>query len=76
MLLLQQEHKRVISAKDTFYKQASIPSNAWLASYKVAHRIAKCKEPHTITEELILPVAVDMVNIMIGESLVFLHLLD
>jgi len=45
-----------------------------LASYKVAHRIAKCKdykEPHTITEELILPVAVDMVNIMIGESASF-----
>jgi hypothetical protein len=39
-----------------------------LASYKVAHRIAKCKKPHTITEELILSAAVDMVNIMIGES--------
>jgi hypothetical protein len=39
-----------------------------LASYKVAYRIAKCKKPHTIAEELILPAAVDMVNIMIGES--------
>jgi hypothetical protein len=39
-----------------------------LASYKVAHRIAKCKKPHTIAEELILPAAVDMVNMMIGES--------
>jgi hypothetical protein len=39
-----------------------------LASYKVAHRIIKCKKPHTIVEELILPAAVDMVNIMIGES--------
>jgi hypothetical protein len=39
-----------------------------LASYKVAHRIAKCKKPHTIAEELILPPAVDMVNIMTGKS--------
>lgn len=34
----------------------------------VAHRIAKCKKPHTIAEELILPAAVDMVSVMIGES--------
>jgi hypothetical protein len=40
--------------KGSFYKQASIPSNAFLASYKVAHRIPKCKKPHTIAEELIL----------------------
>lgn len=39
-----------------------------IASYKVAFRIAKCKKPHTIAEELILPAALDMVNIMIGES--------
>jgi hypothetical protein len=48
--------------------KALIPSNALLASYKVTHRIAKCQKRHNITEELILPAAVDMVNIMIGES--------
>jgi hypothetical protein len=53
--------------KGSSYKQASIPSNALLASYKVAHRIAKCKMLHTIAEELIVSAAVDM-NIMIGES--------
>jgi len=37
------------------------------ASYKVAHRVAKCKKPRSIVEELILPAAVDMVNIMVGE---------
>jgi hypothetical protein len=54
--------------RGSFHKDASIPSNALLASYKVADRIAKCKKPHTIAEELILLAAVDMVNIMIGES--------
>jgi len=41
-----------------------------LASYKVAHtcRFAKCKEPHTIGEELVLPAAEDMVNLLTGES--------
>ena len=40
-----------------FYKQASIPSNALLASYKIAH-----------IGQLILLAAEDMVNLMIGES--------
>jgi hypothetical protein len=60
--------KELNQQKGSFYKLASIPSNALLASYKVAHRIAKCKKPHTIAEELILSAAVDMVNIMISES--------
>ena len=60
--------KELCQQKGTFHKQASTLSYAFLASNKVAHRIAKCKEPHTIAEELILPAAVDMVNLMIGES--------
>jgi hypothetical protein len=59
--------KELNQQKGSFYKQASIPSNALLASYKVVHRIAKCKKPHTIAE-LFLPAAEDMVNIMISES--------
>jgi predicted RNase H-like nuclease len=54
--------------KGSFYKQASIPSNALLASCKVAHRFGKRKKPHTIAEEFILPAAVDLMNILIGES--------
>lgn len=54
--------------KITYITHTSIPSNALPASYKVAYRVAKCKKPHTIAEELILPAAVDMVNIMVGES--------
>jgi hypothetical protein len=34
----------------SFYKQASIPSNALLSSYKVAHKIAKHTKPHIFTE--------------------------
>lgn len=48
--------------------RASVPTKALLASYKVAHRVAKCKKPHTIAEQLILPAAIDMVSVMIGES--------
>jgi len=39
-----------------------------LASHKVAFRIAQCKKPHTIAEELILPSAIDIVSTLIGES--------
>jgi hypothetical protein len=60
--------KELNQQKGSFHKQASIPGNALLAFYKVAHRIAKCKKLDTIAEQLILPAAVDMVNIMITES--------
>ncbi|XP_075048007.1 zinc finger BED domain-containing protein 5-like [Mixophyes fleayi] len=60
--------KELKDQKGTFFKQASIPTNALIASYKVAYRVAKCKKPHTIADELILPAAVDMVTIMVGES--------
>ncbi|XP_025418956.1 zinc finger MYM-type protein 6-like, partial [Sipha flava] len=36
------------------------------ASYLVALRVARESKPHTIAENLILPAAIDMVNIMIG----------
>ena len=35
---------------------------AQLASYKVAHRIVWARKPHTIAENLPLPVAIDMVT--------------
>ena len=44
------------------------PVKAQLASFKVAYRIAKCKKPHTIAEELVLPAALDLVSTLIGES--------
>ncbi|XP_078503445.1 zinc finger BED domain-containing protein 5-like [Lissotriton helveticus] len=54
--------------KSTFSKQAKINSNALLSSYQVAHQVAQSKEPHTIAEELILPAAVAMATIMLGEN--------
>nr|XP_039265785.1 protein ZBED8-like [Styela clava] len=35
-------------------------------SYEVAYRIAKCKKPHTITEDLIKPCAEKIVELLIG----------
>ena len=43
-------------------------AKAQLESFKVAYRIAKCKKPHTIAEELMLPAALHAVSTMIEES--------
>ncbi|KAL1276349.1 hypothetical protein QQF64_035972, partial [Cirrhinus molitorella] len=55
------------STTSGFTKAASVPSNAQLASYKVAYRVARCKKPHTIAKELILPSAIDIVSTMIDD---------
>ncbi len=39
-----------------------------MASFKVAYSIAQCKKPHKIAEQLILPVAIDIVSIMLDET--------
>ena len=49
-------------------KLTQLSSKALLGSYQVAHRIVKCKKPHTIAEGLILPAAVDLVGTMIGAA--------
>ena len=49
-------------------KAASVNSKAQMASYRVAYRIAQCKKPHTIAEQLIVPAAQDMVSIMLDET--------
>ena len=54
--------KRQVS---TISKFTQLPSKALLASYQVAH---KCKKPHSIAEELILPAAIDLATTMIGEG--------
>ena len=54
--------------KSTISQFTQLPSKALLVSYQVAHRIAKCKKPHTIAEELILLAAFDLATTMIGEG--------
>ncbi|XP_072229039.1 zinc finger BED domain-containing protein 5-like [Leuresthes tenuis] len=56
----QQENRMV--------KAASANGKAQMASYRVAYRIAQCKKPHTIAEQLILPAALDMVSVMLDET--------
>ena len=43
-------------------------ANALKASYLVAQRVAKCGQPHTIAESVILPAALDMVRTVLGEK--------
>lgn len=65
---LQKKLTHCRAQQSRFTKAASLPANAQLASYKVAYRVAQCKKPHTIAEELILPSAIDMVSTMIDEA--------
>ncbi|GFU41849.1 zinc finger BED domain-containing protein 5 [Trichonephila clavipes] len=41
---------------------------ALLTFYKVSYKIARCKKPHTIAEELILPAAIEIVETMFGDN--------
>ncbi|GFY24909.1 protein FAM200B [Trichonephila clavipes] len=41
---------------------------ALLTSYKVSYKMARCKMPHTIAEELILPAAIEIVETMFGDN--------
>ena len=56
------------SQVSTFSKFTKLPSITLLASSQVAHRIAKCKKPHSIAEEIILPAAIDLASTMIEET--------
>jgi len=42
--------------------------NVWLALFKVSYLRAKKKKPHTIGEKLILPTALEMVEIIHGKQ--------
>ncbi|GFV56178.1 SCAN domain-containing protein 3 [Trichonephila clavipes] len=53
----------------TFLKKTlSVNEKALLTSYKVSYKIARCKKPHTIAEELILPAAIEIVETMFGDN--------
>lgn len=54
--------------KKHFAKATLATAKAQLASYKIAYRIAQCKKPHTIAEELIIPAAIDIVSVMLDEA--------
>ncbi|GFS73056.1 uncharacterized protein TNCV_3606481 [Trichonephila clavipes] len=45
-----------------------VNEKALLTSYKVSYKIARCKKPHTIAEELILPAAIEIVETMFGDN--------
>jgi hypothetical protein len=56
--------------KSLFKKTLSVNEKALIASYKVSYKIARCKKPHTIGEELILPAAIEIVEIMFEDNFV------
>ncbi|GFY09209.1 protein FAM200B [Trichonephila clavipes] len=54
--------------KTFFKKTLSVNEKALLTSYKVSYKIARCKKPHTIAEELILPATIEIVETMFGDN--------
>lgn len=71
----KEDNVDALSAKRSRYdREATLPKfgfrpeekSAVQSSYEVAHRIANCKKPHTIAEDIIKPCAEKMVELMIG----------
>lgn len=58
----------VFICKCIIFYVSSVNDSVLLASYKVAYRVAKTGKPHTTAENLILPAALDMVEIMVGKQ--------
>ncbi|GFT08556.1 protein FAM200B [Trichonephila clavipes] len=54
--------------KNIFKNALSVNEKALITSYKVSYKIARCKKPHTIAEELILPAAIEIVETMFGDN--------
>ncbi|GFX41248.1 protein FAM200B [Trichonephila clavipes] len=53
----------------TFLKKTlSVNEKALLISYTVSYKIARCKKPHTLAEELILPATIEIVETMFGDN--------
>ncbi|GBP39123.1 Protein FAM200B [Eumeta japonica] len=56
--------KALSQQQNTIIQASSVNESALLASYKVAYRVAEAGKSHTIAENLNLPTALDMVEIM------------
>jgi hypothetical protein len=62
------EKKRDVTKRQTrFQKSLTVYCKCLKASYAVSLLVAKHKEPHNITEELIIPCAVEITSIMSDE---------
>ncbi|GFW01039.1 SCAN domain-containing protein 3 [Trichonephila clavipes] len=48
------------------FETLHVNEKALITSYKESYKIARCKKPHTIAEELILPAAIEIVETMFG----------
>lgn len=61
-------HLETTFGKQNSNIQKALTLRALLALSKVGQEIAKCRKPHTITEQLILQAIIDMTETMLGES--------
>ncbi|GFW34418.1 protein FAM200A [Trichonephila clavipes] len=61
------ENKKIFK-KTLSVNEKKVNEKALLISYKVSYKIARCKKPHNIAEELILPAAIEIVETMFGDN--------
>jgi hypothetical protein len=54
----------------TLKTKVTVSSTCLQASYAISPRAAKCKTPHTIVQELVVPSAVEIVSIMFDNKIV------
>ncbi|XP_056645807.1 protein FAM200A-like [Diorhabda sublineata] len=68
-MVANHKHKSTLqpASVESRYKASSVNESA-LLSYKIAYRVAKAGKPHTIAENLVLPAALDMVEIMVNKQ--------
>uniref|UniRef100_K7GBQ1 DUF4371 domain-containing protein n=1 Tax=Pelodiscus sinensis TaxID=13735 RepID=K7GBQ1_PELSI len=57
--------RQCLDLTSAFYNKTS---NAVRTSYIVAYKIAQAKKPHTIVEQVVLPCAKEMVQLVLGEE--------
>ena len=67
----KRKKKEYVKQRSKMMKTATVTEKALKASYLTSLRMAKCKKPHTIGEELLQPAAVETCELMVGPEVAY-----